>query len=154
MTKKKSSQPSEATLFTYFNEISIIARLTIAQFERILPDCLNNSQFSVLNWFSRVDSPASPSRLATAFQVTPGAMTNTLKKLKSKGLVKIEPDELSGRKKKVSITSRGEKLQKQALNAAAPLFQEIAKNCPLENIEIQVAQLQRVREYLDRRRYN
>ena len=151
MTKKKSSQPSEATLFTYFNEISIIARLTIAQFERILPDCLNNSQFSVLNWFCRVDSQASPGRLATAFQVTPGAMTNTLKKLKSKGLVKIEPDEFSDRKKKVSMTSKGEKLQKQAVNAAA-LFQEMAKNRPLENIEIQVAQLQKVREYLDQRR--
>ena len=153
MTKKKSSQPSEATLFTYFNEISIIARLTIAQFERILPDCLNNSQFSVLNWFSRVDSQASPSRLATAFQVTPGAMTNTLKKLESKGLVKIEPDELCGRKKKVSMTSKGEKLQKQAVNAAA-LFQEMAKNRPLGNIEIQVAQLQKVREYSDQRRQN
>ena len=151
MTKKKSSQPSEATLFTYFNEISIIARLTIAQFERILPDCLNNSQFSVLNWFSRVDSQASPSRLATAFQVTPGAMTNTLKKLESKSLVKIEPDELCGRKKKVSMTSKGEKLQKQAVNAAA-LFQEMAKNRPLENIEIQLAQLQKVREYSDQRR--
>ena len=152
VTKKKSSQPSEATLFTYFNEIGIIAQLSNAQFERILPDGLNNSQFYVLNWFCRVDSQASPGRLATAFQVTPGAMTNTLKKLKSKGLVKIEPDELSGRKKKVSISSRGEKLQKQAVNAAAPLFQEMAKNCPLENIEIQVAQLQKVREYLDQRR--
>ena len=152
MTKKKSSQPSEATLFTYFNEISIIARLTIAQFERILPDGLNNSQFSVLNWFCRVDSQASPGRLATAFQVTPGAMTNTLKKLESKGLVKIEPDELCGRKKKVSMTSKGEKLQKQAVNAAAALFQEMAKNRPLENIEIQVAQLQKVREYSDQRR--
>jgi DNA-binding MarR family transcriptional regulator len=81
-------------------------------------------------------------------------MTNTLKKLESKGLVKIEPDELSGRKKKVSITSKGEKLQKQAVNAAAPLIQEMAKNCPLEDIEIQVAQLQKVREYLDQRRYN
>jgi hypothetical protein len=28
----------------------------------------------------------------------------------------------------------------------------MAKNCPLENIEIQVAQLQKVREYLDQRR--
>ena len=153
MTKKKSSQPSEATLFTYFNEISIIAQLSNAQFERILPDGLNNSQFYVLNWFCRVDSQASPGRLATAFQVTPGAMTNTLKKLESKSLVKIEPDELCGRKKKVSMTSKGEKLQKQAVNAAA-LFQEMAKNRPLENIEIQVAQLQKVREYSDQRRQN
>ena len=152
VTKKKSSQPSEATLFTYFNEISIIAQLSNAQFERILPDGLNNSQFSVLNWFCRVDSQASPGRLATAFQVTPGAMTNTLKKLESKGLVKIEPDELCSRKKKVSMTSKGEKLQKQAVNAAAALFQEMAKNRPLENIEIQLAQLQKVREYSDQRR--
>jgi len=79
-------------------------------------------------------------------------MTNTLKKLESKGLVKIEPDELCGRKKKVSMTSKGEKLQKQAVNAAAALFQEMAKNRPLENIEIQVAQLQKVREYSDQRR--
>ena len=153
MTKKKSSQPSEATLFTYFNEISIIAQLSNAQFERILPDGLNNSQFSVLNWFCRVDSQASPGRLATAFQVTPGAMTNTLKKLESKSLVKIVPNELCGRKKKVSMTSKGEKLQKQAVNAAA-LFQEMAKNRPLGNIEIQVAQLQKVREYSDQRRQN
>ena len=152
MTKKKSSQPSEATLFTYFNEIGIIAQLSTAQFERILPDGLNNSQFYVLNWFCRVDSQASPGRLATAFQVTPGAMTNTLKKLESKSLVKIEPDELCGRKKKVSMTSKGEKLQKQAVNAAAALFQEMAKNRPLENIEIQVAQLQKVRGYSDQRR--
>ena len=79
-------------------------------------------------------------------------MTNTLKKLESKSLVKIEPDELCGRKKKVSMTSKGEKLQKQAVNAAAALFQEMAKNRPLENIEIQVAQLQKVREYSDQRR--
>ena len=151
VTKKKSSQPSEATLFTYFNEISIIAQLSNAQFERILPDGLNNSQFSVLNWFCRVDSQASPGRLATAFQVTPGAMTNTLKKLESKSLVKIEPDELCGRKKKVSMTSKGE-IHKKAVNATAPLIQEMAKNCPLKNIQTQLAQLQKVREYLDQRR--
>ena len=51
------------------------------------------------------------------------------------------------------MTSKGEKLQKQAVNAAA-LFQEMAKNRPLGNIEIQVAQLQKVREYSDQRRQN
>ena len=153
MTKKLSSEPSEATLFTYFNEISIIAQLSIALFERNLPEGLNNSQFGVLNWFSRVDSQASPGRLATAFQVTAGAMTNTLKKLESKGLVKIEPDEFSGRKKKVTITAKGGKVREQAIAAAAPLFQEFAENCPQDNIELQIEALQKVREYLDQRRY-
>lgn len=153
MTKKKSSDPSESPLFTYFNEIGIIAQLSNALFEQNLPDGLNSSQFGVLNWFSRVDSQATPGRLAIAFQVTAGAMTNTLKKLETKGLVKIEPDEFSGRKKKVTITVQGEKIRQKAIAASAPLFQEFAENFPQENIELQVAQLRKVREYLDQRRY-
>jgi len=149
VTKKNSS---ESTLFAYFNEIGIIAQLSNALFEKSLPDGLNNSQFGVLNWFRRVDSQATPGRLATAFQVTAGAMTNTLKKLNAKGLVKIEPDEFSGRKKKVTITEKGKKVREQAIIAAAPLFQEFAENFPQENIELQVELLQQVREYLDQRR--
>ncbi len=154
MTKQKSSEASELAQFTYFNEIGIIAQLSSAIFERNLPEGLNNSQFSVLNWFIRVDTQATPGRLATAFQVTAGAMTNTLKKLEAKGLVKIEPDELSGRKKKVTITAQGEKIRKEAIASAAPLFQEFAENFPQENIELQVEQLKKVREYLDQRRYS
>lgn len=153
MTKKNPRKPSKATLFTYLNEISIIAQLSSALFEKSLPEGLNNSQFSVLNWFSRIESRASPGRLATAFQVTAGAMTNTLKKLESKGLVKIEPDEFSGRKKKVTITQKGEKLQKKAIDAATPLLRELAESCLLEDIEIQIGQLQKVRKYFDQRRY-
>ncbi|MBL4572496.1 MAG: winged helix DNA-binding protein [Gammaproteobacteria bacterium] len=107
----------------------------------------------MLNWFCRVDSEATPGRLATAFQVTAGAMTNTLKKLNAKGLVKIEPDEFSGRKKKVTITEKGKKVREQAIIAAAPLFQELAENFPQEDIKLQLELLQKVREYLDQRRY-
>ena len=153
MTKNISSDSGESQLFAYFNEIGIIAQLSSAIFEKNLPEGLNNSQFSVLNWFSRVDSEATPGRLATAFQVTAGAMTNTLKKLESKGLVKIEPDEFSGRKKKVTITPQGEFVRKQAIASAAPLFQEFAEKFPLENIDAQVKELIKVREYLDQRRY-
>ena len=154
VTKKKASDPSESPLFAYFNEIGIIAQLSNALFERNLPDGLNNSQFGVLNWFSRVDSQATPGRLAIAFQVTAGAMTNTLKKLEAKDLIKIEPDEFSGRKKKVTITQKGKKVRNQAIAASAPLFQEFAENFPAESIELQVEALQKVREYLDQRRYS
>ncbi|GJM13953.1 MAG: MarR family transcriptional regulator [Pseudohongiella sp.] len=153
MTKQKSSDSSESSLFAYFNEIGIIAQLSAALFERNLPEGLNRSQFSVLNWFSRVDSEATPGRLATAFQVTAGAMTNTLKKLEAKGFVKIEPDELSGRKKKVTITANGQRVREEAIAAAAPLFQELAENFPQEDLESQLSQLRGVREYLDQRRY-
>jgi DNA-binding MarR family transcriptional regulator len=151
--KKTSSETNDFSLFSYFNEIGIIAQLSNALFEANLPEGLNNSQFSVLNWFSRVDSEATPGRLAAAFQVTAGAMTNTLKKLESKGLVKIEPDQFSGRKKKVTITPEGERMRIQAINSAAPLFREFAENFPKESIESQLQHLQKVRAYLDERRF-
>ncbi len=153
MSKYSPDNPAASPLFVYFNEIGIIAQLSAALFERTLPEGLNNSQFGVLNWFSRVDSQASPGRLATAFQVTAGAMTNTLKKLESKGLIRIEPDEFSGRKKKVTITTQGESVRQQAIAAAAPLFQEFAEQFSQEDIVSQIEALQKVREYLDLLRY-
>ena len=146
MANDKPITADASALFVYFNEIGIIAQLSSAQFQRNLPDGLSHSQFSVLNRFSRVDSQASPGRLATAFQVTAGAMTNTLKKLESKGLVKIEPDELSGRKKKVTVTLKGEELHKQAIAASAPMFHEFAERFPAEDIAEQIAELRKMRE--------
>ena len=153
MANDKPISADASALSVYFNEIGIIAQLSSAQFQRNLPDGLSHSQFSVLNWFRRVDSQASPGRLATTFQVTAGAMTNTLKKLEAKGLVKIEPDELSGRKKKVTITLKGEELHKQAITASAPMFQEFAKRFPMEDVAKKITELRKVREYLDERRY-
>ena len=153
MPTEKPTSPAQSPIFTFFNEIGIIAGLSSALFQSTLPDGLNNSQFGVLNWFSRVDTEATPGRLATAFQVTAGAMTNTLKKLEAKGLVKIEPDEFSGRKKKVTITERGKDVREAAIAAAAPLFKEFAEQFPATDIEKQIAELQKVREYLDQRRY-
>ena len=57
-------------VFTYFNEIGIISQLSTVLFEQSLPEGLTLSQFSVLNWFVRVDVEATPGRLARAFQVT------------------------------------------------------------------------------------
>ena len=59
MVKKLSSfdqEPQAETIFSYFNEISIISQLSAAMFEKALPFGLTNAQFSVLNWFIRVDS--------------------------------------------------------------------------------------------------
>ena len=149
----KQKTESDALLFSFFNEIGIIAQLAGNEFERCLPDGLTNSQFSVLNWFVRVDSTATPGRLARAFQVTGGAMTNTLKKLEAKGLVKIEPDSSSGRKKRVTLTPAGRALRDISIVATAPLLSEFAEIFPPARLTKQVKALQEVREYLDNRRY-
>ena len=139
-------------VFTYFNEIGIISQLSTVLFEQSLPEGLTLSQFSVLNWFVRVDVEATPGRLARAFQVTGGAMTNTLKKLESKGLVKVEPDKNSGRRKRVTMTRKGNQVRDEAIKAVAPLLREFSERFPVEKLGRQTRQLAKVREYLDERR--
>ena len=149
---KKPIDP-DPVLFTYFNEIGIISQLVGNIFERSLPDGLTNSQFSVLNWFVRVDDQATPTRLATAFQVTGGAMTNTLKKLEAKGLVKVRPDVTSGRQKIVTMTAKGRAMRDKAIACAPPALGEFAEQFSMSNIEKQTRELKKVRQFLDEYRY-
>ena len=140
-------------LFTFFNELNIISQLSNSMLERNLPDGLTASQFSVLNWFVRVDNVATPGRLSTAFQVTKGAMTNTLKKLREKQLVTVEPDRASGRRKIVRMTRRGRKVRDTAITATYPLLAEFAQVFDIMEIKHQLIAIQKVRMYLDERRY-
>lgn len=142
-----------ADLFAYFNEIAIIASLTVGMFERRLPNGLTYAQFGVLNWFHRVDEVATPTRLAMAFQVTGGAMTNTLKKLEAQKLVKIEPDPESGRQKRVTMTAKGRRMRERAIAAAGPLLEDFTAALDLEAIRIQTRQLAEIRQFLDEYRY-
>ena len=140
-------------LFTYFNELGIISQLSTSMFERKLPDGLTISQFSVLNWFVRVDDQATPGRLSTAFQVTKGAMTNTLKKLQAKQFVSVEPDASSGRRKIVKLTPKGRQIRDKAIAAAYPLMKEFTDLLDLAEIKKQMTTIQKIRMYLDEYRY-
>lgn len=141
------------SLFTFFNEIGIISQLATSMFEQRLPHDLTISQFGVLNWFVRVDSEATPSRLAKAFQVTGGAMTNTLKKLEAKGFVLVQPDAESGRQKRVTMTPAGRTARDDAIAAMAPMLEEFAETFPAAGLDRQTRQLAKVRAYLDEYRY-
>ena len=149
------AEPDKQTviLFNYFNEIGIIAQLANNLFEARLPAGLTRSQFSALNWFLRVDDVATPTRLARAFQVTGGAMTNTLKKLESKGLVTITPDSDSGRQKQVRITQAGRRMRNEAIASVQPLLAEFARSLDVQEIASQTELLAGVRAYLDEFRY-
>ena len=139
-------------VFRFFNEVGIIAQLSSTLFERALPDRLTMSQFSVLNWFARVDDEATPGRLAKAFQVTPGAITNTLGKLKAKHLITVEADAHSARRKIVRITAEGEAARTRALSSAEPVFAQFGAAFDAGNLARQVEGLAAVRQYLDEHR--
>lgn len=142
------------TAFIFFNEINIIAQLSSNMFERVLPHGLTQSQFTVLNWFVRVDTEATPGRLATALMVTRGAMTNTLSKLEEKGFIKVEPDASSGRQKRVTMTEAGRSARDDAIAASADLLAEFSDRFNAEETLALIPRLQAVREYLDQRRYS
>jgi DNA-binding MarR family transcriptional regulator len=149
---KKPTEPALATAFEFFNEIGIISQLASNRMQRTMPYGLTQSQFSVLNWFIRVDDQATPGRLASAFQVTRGAMTNTLGKLEGKGFIRIQPDPESGRSKLVTMTAAGRKARDKAIAASSRSLEDFLEHYPAPTLKKALPLLKKVRAYLDEAR--
>lgn len=85
------------------------------------------SHFSVLNHLAWHDGERSPAQLAEAFNVTRGAMSNTLSKLEWAGYVHIRPDWDDARRKMISISPAGRKAREQALSALSPMVSDVVE---------------------------
>ena len=142
----------DPALFTFFNEIGIINQLATTQLERALPGGLRVSHFGVLSHFVRLGDNKTPAELAGAFQVTKGAMTNTLQKLEERGLVRIKTNPEDGRSKLVTITDEGRRVRASAIKAVTPLFAELTQLIPQSKINKLLPTLQEVRAILDEAR--
>lgn len=154
--KRRSSAAARASAetelqlaFALFNEINIIAQLSANLMERALPHGLTLSQFSVLNWFVRVDDLATPGRLSRAFQVSKGAMTNTLARLVEKKFVTVVGDPDSGRRKLVRITPVGRQARALAIESLFPELERFLTEFGPAAVRTQLPALQRIRRYLD-----
>lgn len=108
-----------------FAEIAMIDQLVTNRLERVLPVGLSHAQFGVLSHLVRDGSTTTPAELARNFQVTKGAMTNTLQRLEAQGLVTVEPDPSDGRKKLVSLTPAGQTTHMTALSALKPMTENL-----------------------------
>ncbi len=149
MSKKKTAPSQDPVLFRFFNEIGIIEQLSRNAFERVMPGGMKLSQFTVLNHFVRLGGVRSPAELASAFQVTRGAMTNTLQKLEAKGYIEITPDPRDGRGKRVTITEAGARARADAVSALAPHLDRLSDLIDLKEIEGVLPALVSLREILD-----
>lgn len=141
------------TVFRFFNEINIIAQLSSNEMARTLPHGLTVSQFSVLNWFARVDEEATPGRLARAFQVSKGAMTNTLRQLEGKGFITVSPDPSSGRRKLVHMTKAGRQAREASIAATFATLAAFRQAFPGREIGALLPKLEAIRTWLDERRF-
>ncbi len=146
-------EPSEELpAFRFFTEIGIIEQLAHNRLERGLPDGLKVSQFGVLNHLVRLGGKWSPARLASAFQVTKGAMTNTLQRLEKRGLVRIVADPRDGRGKLVGITETGQDMRARCVESVSPLFTDLSRELSDKDFASAMPVLEKIRKYLDSHR--
>lgn len=119
------SDPAHNLAIILFSEILAVEQLARAQLTRLLPKGMELSHFSVLNHLAYSGTEKSPAELAKTFNLTRGAMTNTLGKLKWAGWVHIRPDWDDARRKMVSISPAGMAVRDAAIAGIAPLIDGI-----------------------------
>ncbi|GBF56976.1 multiple antibiotic resistance protein MarR [Candidatus Phycosocius bacilliformis] len=143
----------QSLAFQFFNEVAIIDQLGNTRLERVLPDGLSIAGFGLLNHFVRLDlHHETPSQLAKAFQVTKGAMTNTIQRLAAKGWIEIEAAPEDGRSKRVKITQAGRATRDAALASLVPSLNQLAELIDGDDIAALLPSLMKIRTILDTNR--
>lgn len=146
------SAPADAIEFAVLNEIGIIAQLSSAAFEARLPEGMRLAHFRVLNHFVRLGGERSMVKLADAFQVTKGAMTNTVGRLLERGYVTVRADPGDARAKLVSITAEGAAAREAALAGMGAELERLRAAFPAGDWAAALPFLRELRGWLDRDR--
>jgi len=144
---------SDPLLFEFFTEIGIINQLSHAALEHNLPHGLKVSQFVLLNHLVRLGQVESPAQLASALQVTKGAVTNNLQRLLILGFITIETDPKDKRAKLVNITKAGIAARGDCLKALGPMMQEVLRDISVDEFKKALPFLTSFRKYMDERRF-
>lgn len=108
-----------------FSEISAIDHLLKVRLSKMLPLGMELSHFAILNHFATLDGEKTPAQLARSFNVTKGAITNTLMKLSKMGYIHVRPDWDDGRSKLVSISMAGKNARNSAVATIEPIVKDL-----------------------------
>ncbi len=134
--------------FTVFTEIKSIEQLATLRIQRALPKGLQVSHFAVLNHFSHLGGEKSPPQLAKVFQVTKGAMTNTIARLEALDCVQVRDDASDKRRKLVSLTPKGMRVREEAIADVTPVFAEVTEKFGRERLREILPTLRDLRIFL------
>jgi len=149
MSRAPGPGPDPELVFAVLNEVGIIQQLSSIALLKVLPDGLQIAHFSVLNHMARLGDAWTPVRLARAFQVTKGAMTNTLQRLEARALVRIEPDPDDRCAKRVFLTPAGREMRARCLAALGPELARMGAALGAGRFETALPALQAIRNWLD-----
>lgn len=139
-------------IFGFFTEVSMIENMSRTKMEKVLPDGMLASHFTVLNHLIRLGKQESPAQLASAFQISRPSMTNTLQKLERKEYINIASDPLDGRGKQVLINEKGRQAHAKAVQALAIGFDALGKDLGEDLFTQVLPALQKIRKYMDNHR--
>jgi len=142
------NSPADPIAISILSEIFMVDQLARGRIGRLLPKGMELSHFSVLNHLAHVHDERSPAELARVFNVTRGAMTNTLSKLEMAGYVHIRPDWEDARRKFVSISPSGRQARDAALEAVAPVLAQLAQSSEPEQLKATLPVLRDMRRML------
>ena len=132
-----------------FSEIFMADQLARTRLSKALPKGMEISHFSVLNHLARLGEERTPAQLAETFNVTRGAMTNTLGKLEWAGHIHVRPDWDDARRKFVTISPSGRAARDAAIAAIAPIVIEVVDAIGAEKVRGALPVLREVRKRFD-----
>lgn len=141
-----------AEVFGFFTEIGIINQLSTAMLAKSLPDGVHPSHFSILNHLVRMGDGKPPVRIASAMQVTKNTMTHSLKVLKDRGYITVEPDPKDGRGKLVYLTDAGRVFRENAILNVSQVFGHVIGPNQQDIMRRIGGDLQEMRRHLDENR--
>ena len=144
------SDQTDNLVTALFSEIIIADQLARARLTKALPKGMEISHFAVLNHLAGLQTERSPAQLAQAFNLTRGAMTNTLHKLEDAGYIHIRPDWDDARRKLVGISPAGMVARDTALAAITPIMREVADSIGVDRVKLVLPVLREIRQRLTR----
>lgn len=136
-----------------FSEISAIDHLFKVRLSKFLPIGMELSHFAILNHIFTVETEKTPAQLARNFNLTKGAITNTLTKLSKMGYIHIRPDWDDGRSKLVSISPAGKSARNNAVSAIEPILTELVKTMGADRTKSILPFLRELRILLNKEAY-
>ena len=147
-----SRGPQDRSDIQVFAEIAAIDQLAATRIERALPAGLTKAQFMVLDRLARGGGGETPAELARAFQLTKGALTNSLSRLVAAGLIAVVGDKDDGRKKRATVTEAGAAAHREALVALRPITESARHAFPADEFDRALPFLQELRIWLEQNR--
>lgn len=129
-----------------FSEVIAADQMIRTRLSKVLPKGMEISHFSVLNHLAWRELERSPTELAETFNVTRGAMTNTLAKLHWAGYVHIRPDWDDARRKMVAISPAGRKARDAAISSITPMINQVVDELGADRVRAALPILRALRK--------